>query len=293
MKKKILILLIFTFFIPLCGFSAKNEEGGIITDGLTLGSNVKEILNIKKDITAPKLKVTDDSLDIKKIKDDDGEHYQLIQPLNTQINIPEYFSASDDSGNCQLLSFGKIDVTKEGNYELLVIATDDSLNATSAKLKVKIMSKEDYQKKHDKRAKEKEEAERLARQEAIAKENAAKAEARLAQANSLSNIPSNSSLSVTANAMVGMPGDCFYMATALMQKVYGPNVSLSNRYAISASEAQPGDIIFYANGGLGTTHWAVYLGGTTAFHGNWNGRAKIGSVYLNSGSAPQFYRVNK
>ena len=277
----------------MCGFSTKNEEGGIITDGLTLGSNVKEILNIKKDTTAPKLKVTDDSLDIKKIKNDDNEYYQLIQPLNTQINIPEYFSASDNSGNCQLLSFGKIDVTKEGNYELLVIATDDSLNATSAKLKVKIMSKEDYQKEHDKRVKEKEEAERLARQEAIAKENAAKAKVRLTQANSLSNIPSNSSLSATANAMVGMPGDCFYMATILMQKVYGPNVSLSNRYAISASEAQPGDIIFYANGGLGTTHWAVYLGGTTAFHGNWNGRAKIGSVYLNSGSAPQFYRVSK
>ena len=293
MKKKILILLISTLFIPLCGFSTKNEDGGVITDGLTLGSNVKEILNIKKDTTAPKLKVTDDSLDIKKIKDDDDEHYQLIQPLNTQINIPEYFSASDNSGNCQLLSFGKIDVTKEGDYELLVIATDDSLNATSAKLKVKIMSKEDYQKEHDKRVREKEEAERLARQEAIAKENAAKAKARLTQANSLSNIPSNTSLSATANAMVGMPGDCFYMATVLMQKVYGPNVSLSNRYAISASEAQPGDIIFYANGGLGTTHWAVYLGGTTAFHGNWDGRAKIGPVYLNNGSAPQFYRVSK
>ena len=289
MKKKILILLISTLFIPLCGFSTKNEEGGIITDGLTLGSNVKEILNIKKDTTAPKLKVTDDSLDIKKIKDDDGEHYRLIQPLNAQINIPEYFSASDDFGNYQLSSFGKIDVTKEGDYELLVIATDDSLNATSAKLKIKIMSKEDYQKEHDKRVKEKEEAERLAKQ----KDAAAKTKARSTQVNSLSNIPSNSSLSATANAMVGMPGDCFYMATVLMQKVYGPSVSLSNRYAISASEAQPGDIIFYANGGLGTTHWAVYLGGTTAFHGNWDGRAKIGSVYLSSGSAPQFYRVNK
>ena len=264
MKKKILILLISTLFIPLCGFSTKNEEGGIITDGLTLGSNVKEILNIKKDTTAPKLKIIDDSLDIKKIKGDDGEHYQLIQPLNTQINIPEYFSASDDSGNYQLSSFGKIDVTKEGDYELLVIATDDSLNATSAKLKIKIMSKEDYQKEHDKRVKEKEEAERLAKQ----KDAAAKAKARSTQVNSLTNIPSNSSLSATANAMVGMPGDCFYMATVLMQKVYGPSVSLSNRYAISASEAQPGDIIFYANGGLGTTHWAVYLGGTTAFHGN-------------------------
>ncbi|MEC5200895.1 cell wall-associated NlpC family hydrolase [Arthrobacter sp. PL16] len=60
---------------------------------------------------------------------------------------------------------------------------------------------------------------------------------------------------------------------------------------VSAGEAVPGDLIYYADGGAGVAHIAVYIGGGQAVHGGFNGNttaiapAELGSggVYIRVG----------
>ena len=59
---------------------------------------------------------------------------------------------------------------------------------------------------------------------------------------------------------------------------------------VSAAQAQPGDLVYYANGGMGFAHIAVYIGGGKAVHGGWNGnQTVIQTVHV--GSGPVYLRV--
>ena len=58
---------------------------------------------------------------------------------------------------------------------------------------------------------------------------------------------------------------------------------------VGASEAQPGDLIYYASNGFGSSHIAVYIGNGQAVHGGWNGMGtSVFSVNLPNASAPIF-----
>lgn len=97
-----------------------------------------------------------------------------------------------------------------------------------------------------------------------------------------------------AEEFVGMPGDCFVTANKYLKKLYNDDnfrIKIKNYEVVSHDEAQPGDVVFYENGSLNTTHWAVYLGEDTALQGNWGGVAVIRSVYIKGGSSPIFYRL--
>ncbi|RLY92187.1 hypothetical protein CWC38_03235 [Kocuria tytonicola] len=60
--------------------------------------------------------------------------------------------------------------------------------------------------------------------------------------------------------------------------------------SVSAAEAQAGDIAYYANGGSGMAHVAIYAGNGEAIHGGWNGNRTVKtSAYV--GSGPEFIRV--
>ena len=59
---------------------------------------------------------------------------------------------------------------------------------------------------------------------------------------------------------------------------------------VPASQALPGDVIYYANGGMGLAHVAVYLGNGVAVHGGWNGNQTV-TFSANVGSGPVFIRV--
>lgn len=92
-----------------------------------------------------------------------------------------------------------------------------------------------------------------------------------------------------ANGLVGTPGNCFYICQLFIQAFTGEWNSLGNIY--QTDSPSPGDLIYYANGGMGAQHWAIYLGGDQALHGNYNGTAVIRSIYLKSGSSPVFYKL--
>ena len=59
---------------------------------------------------------------------------------------------------------------------------------------------------------------------------------------------------------------------------------------VSAGQAQPGDLVYYADGGMGTAHIGVYIGGGKAVHGGWNGGSTVVDS-VNVGTGPVYIRV--
>jgi cell wall-associated NlpC family hydrolase len=98
-----------------------------------------------------------------------------------------------------------------------------------------------------------------------------------------------------ALSQLGVAQDCTALATNSLAAVgihyHGwPAGYLSLGRTVSAAEAQPGDLIYYANGGMGMAHIAVYIGNGQAVHGGWNG-GTTAVFSANVGSGPVFIRV--
>ncbi|HEY8701560.1 MAG TPA: NlpC/P60 family protein [Arthrobacter sp.] len=99
-----------------------------------------------------------------------------------------------------------------------------------------------------------------------------------------------------AYAQLGVSQDCTMLVTNSLAAVGihfhdWPAGYLSLGRTVSASEAQPGDLIYYADGGAGTAHIAVYAGNGQAVHGGYNGnQTVVFSAYV--GSGPVFIRVS-
>ncbi|MGX7112194.1 LysM peptidoglycan-binding domain-containing protein [Gemella cuniculi] len=98
-----------------------------------------------------------------------------------------------------------------------------------------------------------------------------------------------------ALAQLGRYQDCTMLVTNALKAVGinfhdWPAGYMSLGTVIPASQAQPGDLIYYANGGMGLAHIAVYAGNGQAIHGGWNGnQTVVNTAYL--GSGPVFIRV--
>ena len=110
--------------------------------------------------------------------------------------------------------------------------------------------------------------------------------------------PAGASGSVIANAalaQVGVSQDCTSLvrrAIAAAGLTYTGMANLSSLGpVIPRSQASPGDIIYYANGGTGTAHIGIYIGGGRAVHGGWSGYNTVVAGVDIGGSAPVFYDV--
>ncbi|MFJ6157854.1 NlpC/P60 family protein [Pseudarthrobacter sp. NPDC092184] len=99
-----------------------------------------------------------------------------------------------------------------------------------------------------------------------------------------------------AYAQLGVTQDCTMLVTNSLAAVGinfhdWPAGYLSLGRTVSAAEAQPGDLIYYADGGAGMAHIAVYAGNGQAVHGGYNGNQTV-VFSANVGSGPVFIRVN-
>ena len=99
-----------------------------------------------------------------------------------------------------------------------------------------------------------------------------------------------------AYAQLGVTQDCTMVVTNSLAAVGinfhdWPAGYLSLGRTVSAAEAQPGDLIYYADGGAGMAHIAVYAGNGQAVHGGYNGNQTV-VFSANVGSGPVFIRVN-
>ncbi|NBK97817.1 MAG: hypothetical protein EOM50_07325 [Erysipelotrichia bacterium] len=102
------------------------------------------------------------------------------------------------------------------------------------------------------------------------------------------------SVASAALAQLGVVQDCTALVTKSLAAVgiyyHGwPAGYLSLGTVVPASQAQAGDIIYYADGGVGLAHVAVYIGGGQAVHGGYLGSTRIASAYM--GSGPVFIRL--
>jgi cell wall-associated NlpC family hydrolase len=98
-----------------------------------------------------------------------------------------------------------------------------------------------------------------------------------------------------ALAQLGRNQDCTMLATNALAaagiRFHGwPAGYFSLGTQVSAANAIPGDLIYYANGGAGLAHIAVYIGGGMAVHGGWEGNRTV-TFSANVGSGPVFIRV--
>ncbi|GAA1764457.1 NlpC/P60 family protein [Kocuria aegyptia] len=102
-------------------------------------------------------------------------------------------------------------------------------------------------------------------------------------------------IAAAAKNQLGVVQDCTALVTKALRAAginhHGwPASYLSLGTRVSAAQAQPGDLVYYANGGMGFAHIAVYIGGGKAVHGGWNGnQTVIQTVHV--GSGPVYIRV--
>ena len=105
-----------------------------------------------------------------------------------------------------------------------------------------------------------------------------------------------STIAAAAYAQLGVNQDCTMLVTNALAAAginhHGwPASYLSLGRTVSAAEAMPGDLIYYADGGMGLAHIAVYVGGGQAVHGGFNGNTTVvapaelgsGGVYIRVG----------
>ncbi len=102
-------------------------------------------------------------------------------------------------------------------------------------------------------------------------------------------------IAAAARNQLGVGQDCTALVTKALRAAginhHGwPASYLKLGTRVSAAQARPGDLVYYANGGMGFAHIAVYIGGGKAVHGGWNGnQTVIQTVHV--GSGPVYLRV--
>ncbi|MDH6367012.1 MULTISPECIES: NlpC/P60 family protein [unclassified Breznakia] len=185
---------------------------------------------------------------------------------------------------------GSIDANDEdlyidGDYTFTYTAVDTHGNKTESKLVATVT--EDEEAAEARREAELEEE----RQAAIASGDYNRA-SEIAQ--SAPSYAGGSAIASAALAQLGVAQDCTALASNALAAVgiyfHGwPAEYMSLGTIVSASEAQPGDLIYYDNAGAGVPHIAVYIGNGQAVHGGYMGSTVIASAYM--GSGPVFIRI--
>ena len=105
----------------------------------------------------------------------------------------------------------------------------------------------------------------------------------------------NAAIYQAALAQVGRYQDCTMLVTNALKSVGinyhdWPAGYMKLGTQVSASQAQAGDLVDYANGGTGLAHIAVYAGNGQAVHGGWLGNQTVVNT-ANVGSGPVYIRV--
>ena len=105
----------------------------------------------------------------------------------------------------------------------------------------------------------------------------------------------NAAIYQAALAQVGRYQDCTMLVTNALKSVGinyhdWPAGYMKLGTQVSASQAQAGDLVYYANGGTGLAHIAEYAGNGQAVHGGWLGNQTVVNT-ANVGSGPVYIRV--
>lgn len=158
-----------------------------------------------------------------------------------------------------------------GDYTITYKATDANGNVGQASLKVKVNETEE----------EKEEEE-------VASNTDTGSSSDVVETNSAASYENAGSVLAAAYAQIGVSQDCTMLVTNSLKAVginfhSAPAGYISLGTTVSVADAQPGDIIYYADGGAGVPHVAIYAGNGMAIHGGYMGTTKLASAWMGSG----------
>lgn len=183
-------------------------------------------------------------------------------------------SATDDvDGELDYTTDSDVDADVAGTYTVTYSAKDNAGNETSASVSIIVEEKE----------------------EPVVEQSAYNSYAGYSTAGSSAVSVNGSSVASAAMSQLGQYQDCTSLvsrALAAQGISFGgyPASYLALGNIVSGAEAQPGDIIYYADGGIGAAHVAVYVGNGQAVHGGFNGNQTVlTSAYL--GSGPVFVHI--
>ncbi|MCQ2000913.1 LysM peptidoglycan-binding domain-containing protein [Arthrobacter zhaoxinii] len=104
----------------------------------------------------------------------------------------------------------------------------------------------------------------------------------------------NAIMLASAQSQLGAAQDCTVLVEVALRAA-GHNVgdlgpAQLAAYGTQVSTPEPGDMVFYADGGMGLAHIAIYVGNGEAIHSGWNGNQTVVQS-VNVGSGPVFYRA--
>lgn len=106
---------------------------------------------------------------------------------------------------------------------------------------------------------------------------------------------SGSVIADAAIAQVGISQDCVAMVRRAIAAAGLPYSGMNSLFnlgpTIPMSAASPGDVIYYADGGVGRAHIGIYIGGGRAVHGGWSGFNTVIAGVDIGGSAPVFIDI--
>lgn len=195
----------------------------------------------------------------------------LVQSVSDPVDGTIPVKSEEATVNYYVID-SNVDSATPGDYSVTVKAVDKNGNESSASTTVTVKEKE-------KTAAE------------IAKE---KADDAALNASSAAEFASGNAVADAALAQLGVSQDCTALVSNALAAVginyHGyPAGYLSLGTVVSAADAQPGDVIYYADSGIGTAHVAIYIGNGQAVHGGWKGTTAIASAYI--GTGPVFIRL--
>ncbi|MDR7233199.1 NlpC/P60 family protein [Agrococcus sp. BE272] len=106
---------------------------------------------------------------------------------------------------------------------------------------------------------------------------------------------SGSVIANAALAQVGVSQDCVQLVRKAIGAAGLPYSGMGSLFnlgpTIPMSQASPGDVIYYADGGVGRAHIAIYIGGGQAVHGGWSGYNTVVAGVNIGGTAPVFIDI--
>jgi cell wall-associated NlpC family hydrolase len=220
--------------------------------------------------------------------------------LATPLALPAFASSSDiDSGQ----SYSALVAQDAQSVSGIVTAGESGLSA--ARLEVSATTPEELgairaeleaaaQREQEERAATQREQQQRATQQASSRSGSSSSSAAAASGGTAAGV-SGSVVANAALAQVGAKQDC----TALVRRAIAAAgigyTGMGNLFklgpTISMSQASPGDIIYYSNGGTGSAHVAIYIGGGRAVHGGWSGYNTVVAGVNIGGSAPVFIDI--
>ena len=274
MKILLCSLLALQMLLPVSPLEADN-------DSIQSEDQVPEIIVIKQeDDEHDNISIKTEEEVREEIEEENSEHegeedYTPREAVDTIVVwldsedfvLTDYIEVKDDSNDCRVLSYGEYDLTELGIYPLKLIAVDKNGNSVSKNIAVEVIEEPEpdwsVYWSYDEIVK------------------------RLTE----SGVGVGGDAYAIAESLIGMGGYCTDVANTFLALYFGDGSNCFDTYDIDPADAQPGDVVFYPDGGTGYQHYAIYLGGEMSLQGNWLGTTVIRSVFIN-GSAPQFRRCS-